>query len=55
VAKGLRDHEIAERRCTSLATIRTHVTRILDKLGVRSRVEAALVARGLIPQSDGVT
>jgi DNA-binding CsgD family transcriptional regulator len=46
LAMGLRDREIAERTATSQHTVRTHVGRILSKLGVRSRVEAALVARG---------
>ena len=40
------DREIAERMFTSQHTVRTHVGRILSKLGVRSRLEAAIVARG---------
>ena len=46
IARGSRDQEIAAATHTSIATVRTHVTRILSKLGVRSRVEAALLARG---------
>jgi DNA-binding CsgD family transcriptional regulator len=46
LASGLRDREIAERTFTSQHTVRTHVGRILSKFGVRSRLEAALVARG---------
>jgi DNA-binding NarL/FixJ family response regulator len=46
LARGKRDREIAAQQGTSLATVRTHVGRVLSKLGVRSRVEAALVARG---------
>ena len=47
LAAGLRDREIAERTYTSLHTVRTHVSRILGKFGVRSRVEAAVLARSL--------
>lgn len=47
LASGLRDREIAQRTFTSPHTVRTHVGRILSKLGVRSRLEATLVARGL--------
>jgi len=46
LARGARDREIGASRGTSLATVRTHVTRILSKLGVRSRLEAALLVRG---------
>jgi DNA-binding NarL/FixJ family response regulator len=52
VARGQRDREIAAQQGTSLATVRTHVSRVLSKLGVRSRVEAALVARGAAIEAD---
>jgi DNA-binding CsgD family transcriptional regulator len=51
VARGYRDREIAARQRTSLATVRTHVGRVLGKLGVRSRVEAAILARGAAPEA----
>jgi DNA-binding CsgD family transcriptional regulator len=46
LAKGLSDQEISRHLFVSMATVRTHVGRILDKLGVRSRVQAALLAHG---------
>jgi DNA-binding CsgD family transcriptional regulator/PAS domain-containing protein len=52
VSLGLPDREIARRRFVSLATIHTHVTRVREKLGVRSRLQAALLARGVVPDDD---
>jgi DNA-binding CsgD family transcriptional regulator len=46
LAKGLSDQEISRHLFVSMATVRTHVGHILDKLGVRSRVQAALLAHG---------
>ncbi len=43
---GLSNGEIAELLHLSVATVKTHAHRIFQKLGVRSRVEAALLARG---------
>ncbi len=42
VALGLTNREIAERLVISENTVRTHLRRILDKLHVHSRVEAAV-------------
>ena len=47
LASGRRDREIAKLRFTSECTVRSHVTQIFGKLGVRSRLEAALVAHGV--------
>jgi DNA-binding CsgD family transcriptional regulator len=47
LAQGLSDQKIARRLFISLATVRTHVGSILSKLGVHSRVQAALLAHGL--------
>jgi DNA-binding CsgD family transcriptional regulator len=47
VARGLSNEAIAARQHVSLATVKTHLTRIFRKLGVDSRVQAALVARRL--------
>jgi len=52
VALGLSDEEIGRRLFVSHATIRTHVGRILGKLGVNSRVQAALLTHGFHPKTE---
>ncbi len=47
LAQGCSDQKIGGRLFVSLATVRTHVGRILAKLGVHSRVQAALVSYGV--------
>ena len=44
VASGLSNRGIAERLHVSETTVRTHVSRVLGKLGVKNRVQAALFA-----------
>jgi DNA-binding NarL/FixJ family response regulator len=44
VASGLGNREISERLYLSEKTVKTHVANILQKLGVRSRTQAALLA-----------
>ena len=44
LARGLRNAAIAARLGVSIETVRTHVRRVLAKLGVRTRVEAAVIA-----------
>ena len=44
VAQGLGNKEIAERLVVTEATVRSHVSSILRKLGVESRTQAALFA-----------
>lgn len=54
VAAGLTNRQIARKAHVCEATVRTHMTHILDKLGAENRVQAALCAwrAGLVP-TDG--
>ncbi len=44
IARGLSNREIAEFLFLSEKTVKTHVANILQKLGVKSRTQAALYA-----------
>jgi len=56
VARGLSNQEIAETLVVSIATVYTHVSKILDKLHLASRTQAALYAlrEGLASLYDDV-
>jgi DNA-binding NarL/FixJ family response regulator len=51
MAKGLANSEIARELWIALATVKTHVRRILAKLGAADRTHAVVeaIARGLVP------
>ena len=54
IAQGKSNREIAERLIVTVRTVEAHITRILDKLGFKSRTEIATwaVAKGLVQMRD---
>lgn len=54
LTQGKRDHEIAEELVLTEVTVRTHISRILAKLHLENRVQAALygIRSGLVPMTE---
>jgi DNA-binding CsgD family transcriptional regulator len=52
LVRGQSDADIAGRRFVSIPTVRTHVTRVIQKFGVHSRLQAVAYALGTAPKNQ---
>jgi DNA-binding NarL/FixJ family response regulator len=55
LVEGLDNQAIAEGLCVATRTVEQHVTNVLDKLGVASRLEAAVWVRDYVPDESWKT
>lgn len=55
LGEGLSNHQIGRKLHIGETTVKTHVSRVLTKLDLRSRVQAAILAQeaGLLGGADG--
>ncbi len=51
IAKGASNREIAENLSITEKTVKNHITRILDRLNLRDRTQAAIIASSLLGDS----
>ncbi len=55
IAEGLTNRQIAERLGLAEKTVKNHVSRLLAKLGMAHRTQAALYAVKAFPRSDAAS